>query len=289
MRSGGAAPRSARRCARRCGASASSRRATPIWCWSATARTTGACRSRPRRCWRGLGLRLHTVGVGDPERSMPIPIADDAAGHAYLVHDGQEVQTRMRNGLLIGMADAADGVNLTAGGRHRAARAPLCRAHRRPAAPRAGDGRRPGAQPALPVLPAARGGPAAGRAGDPPLARDAARRRGRRERRPRRRPAAALGRPARVPADPRRRIRRSRTCARATSSTRRASTTPRCARYEAAAEALPESAPGRDDRLQPGQRAVQEPSRGAGARPLSRRADHRGPGAWRAAPSTTSA
>ena len=61
----------------------------------------------------GLGLRLHTVGVGDPERSMPIPIADDAAGHAYLVHDGQEVQTRMRNGLLIGMADAADGVNLT--------------------------------------------------------------------------------------------------------------------------------------------------------------------------------
>jgi Ca-activated chloride channel homolog len=60
----------------------------------------------------GLGLRLHTVGVGDPERSMPIPIADDAAGHAYLVHDGQEVQTRMRSGLLIGMADAAGGVSL---------------------------------------------------------------------------------------------------------------------------------------------------------------------------------
>ena len=61
----------------------------------------------------GLGLRLHTVGVGDPERSMPIPIAADAAGHAYLVHDGQEVRTRMRDGVLVGMADAGNGVNLT--------------------------------------------------------------------------------------------------------------------------------------------------------------------------------
>jgi Ca-activated chloride channel family protein len=61
----------------------------------------------------GLGLRLHTIGVGDPERSVPIPIADEAAGHTYLVQDGQEVQTRMRKGLLVGMADAAGGANLT--------------------------------------------------------------------------------------------------------------------------------------------------------------------------------
>jgi Ca-activated chloride channel homolog len=58
----------------------------------------------------GLGLRLHAVGVGDPERSVPIPIAKDAAGHAFLVQDGREVQTRMRRGLLVGMADAAGGV-----------------------------------------------------------------------------------------------------------------------------------------------------------------------------------
>jgi Ca-activated chloride channel family protein len=60
-----------------------------------------------------LELRLHTVGVGDPGRSVPIPIAGDAAGHDYLVHDGQEVQTRMRQGLLVGMADAAGGAHLT--------------------------------------------------------------------------------------------------------------------------------------------------------------------------------
>jgi Ca-activated chloride channel homolog len=60
-----------------------------------------------------LKLRLHTVGVGDPGRSVPIPIAGDAAGHDYLVRDGQEVQTRMRQGLLIGMADAAGGAHLT--------------------------------------------------------------------------------------------------------------------------------------------------------------------------------
>jgi Ca-activated chloride channel family protein len=61
----------------------------------------------------GLELRLHTIGVGDPGRSVPIPIAGDAAGHDYLVHDGQEVRTRMRRGLLVGMADAAGGAHLT--------------------------------------------------------------------------------------------------------------------------------------------------------------------------------
>jgi tetratricopeptide (TPR) repeat protein len=60
-----------------------------------------------------LELRLHTIGVGDPGRSVPIPIAGDAAGHDYLIHDGQEVQTRMRQGLLVGMADAAGGAHLT--------------------------------------------------------------------------------------------------------------------------------------------------------------------------------
>ena len=51
-----AAPRSATRCARPVRAlRRARRRATPIWCWSATARTTGACRSRRRRCWRRWG------------------------------------------------------------------------------------------------------------------------------------------------------------------------------------------------------------------------------------------
>jgi Ca-activated chloride channel homolog len=58
---------------------------------------------------RLLQVSLITVGVGDPDRSAPIPIADDAGGAGYLIHDGEEVRSRMRSGLLVGMAEAAGG------------------------------------------------------------------------------------------------------------------------------------------------------------------------------------
>jgi Ca-activated chloride channel homolog len=58
---------------------------------------------------RMLQVSLTTVGVGDPDRSAPIPIADDDGGAAYLIHDGEEVRSRMRSGLLVGMAEAAGG------------------------------------------------------------------------------------------------------------------------------------------------------------------------------------
>jgi Ca-activated chloride channel family protein len=58
---------------------------------------------------RMLQVSLTTVGVGDPDRSAPIPIAADDGGAAYLIHDGEEVRSRMRSGLLVGMAEAAGG------------------------------------------------------------------------------------------------------------------------------------------------------------------------------------
>jgi Ca-activated chloride channel family protein len=59
-----------------------------------------------------LQVSLTTVGVGDPNRSAPIPIADDDGNADYLIHDGEEVRSRMRSGLLTGMAEAAGGAYL---------------------------------------------------------------------------------------------------------------------------------------------------------------------------------
>lgn len=59
-----------------------------------------------------LQISLTTVGVGDPNRSVPIPIAHDEGASAFLIHDGEEVRSRMRSGLLVGMAEAAGGTYL---------------------------------------------------------------------------------------------------------------------------------------------------------------------------------
>jgi Ca-activated chloride channel family protein len=59
-----------------------------------------------------LQVSLTTVGVGDPERSVPIPVVHADGGPEHLMQDGQEVRSQMRSGLLIGMAEAAGGVYL---------------------------------------------------------------------------------------------------------------------------------------------------------------------------------
>jgi Ca-activated chloride channel homolog len=56
-----------------------------------------------------LEIDLSTMGVGDPSRSVPIPIAAGDDGTDYLIHNGEEVHSRMRRGLLVGMAQAAGG------------------------------------------------------------------------------------------------------------------------------------------------------------------------------------
>ena len=75
-------------------------------------------RSLPLEAAQMLGMlqiSLSTVGVGDPNRSVPIPLAAGDNGSGYLVHNGAEVLSQMRSGLLVGMAEAAGGVYL--GGR----------------------------------------------------------------------------------------------------------------------------------------------------------------------------
>jgi Ca-activated chloride channel homolog len=57
-----------------------------------------------------LQVDLTTVGVGDPNRSVPIPITAGAGSADYLVHNGEEVRSQMRSGLLVGMAEAAAGL-----------------------------------------------------------------------------------------------------------------------------------------------------------------------------------
>jgi Ca-activated chloride channel homolog len=61
---------------------------------------------------RALRIGLTTVGVGDPERSVPIPLASGDNGPDHLIYNGEEVRSRMRSGLLVGMAEAAGGVYL---------------------------------------------------------------------------------------------------------------------------------------------------------------------------------
>src|SRR5919106_4850602 len=69
-----------------------------------------------------LQLSLATVGIGDPNRSAPIPLAAEG-GVSHLIHDGQEVRSRMRRGLLVGMAARAGherGAGAPSSGFHRA-------------------------------------------------------------------------------------------------------------------------------------------------------------------------
>jgi Ca-activated chloride channel family protein len=63
---------------------------------------------------KALQLNLYTVGVGDPDGGAPIPIVEGDDGVRFMIHNGQEVRSRLRDGLLVGMADAAGGVYLEA-------------------------------------------------------------------------------------------------------------------------------------------------------------------------------
>ncbi len=77
------------------------------------------------------GFRLDTVGVGDPDRSAPIPITESVS----LTHDGREVRTRLQSGLLTAMAAAAGGTYTAlkdgSGGLDRLYREQIARAPRR--------------------------------------------------------------------------------------------------------------------------------------------------------------
>lgn len=56
------------------------------------------------------GFTLYTVGVGNPDAGVPIPIVEDGRPTGHLLYQGQIVETRARRGLLTAMADAAGGI-----------------------------------------------------------------------------------------------------------------------------------------------------------------------------------
>lgn len=55
------------------------------------------------------GVRIITVGIGDPREGARIPVGD-GPGRRFLVHDGQEVWSRMDAATLRDIADATDGL-----------------------------------------------------------------------------------------------------------------------------------------------------------------------------------
>lgn len=67
------------------------------------------------RALAGRGFTLHTVGFGDPGRTVPVPVAGGENGAGHLVYQGQEVRTRMRRGILTAMAETGGGAYVSAG------------------------------------------------------------------------------------------------------------------------------------------------------------------------------
>lgn len=57
------------------------------------------------------GFTVHTIGIGEPGRAVPVPTG---TGPDHLVHQGQEVRTRMREGLLTAIAEAGSGAYIKA-------------------------------------------------------------------------------------------------------------------------------------------------------------------------------
>ncbi len=61
------------------------------------------------------GIRVVTVGIGDAREGARIPVTERAGNRRYLVHDGQEVWTKMDPTLLAEVAKAGDGFFIDAG------------------------------------------------------------------------------------------------------------------------------------------------------------------------------
>lgn len=64
------------------------------------------------------GVRLFTVGLGDPQEGARVPTPDAAGAAAYLKHDGQEVWSKMQEGLLSELATLTGGAYVPARTRH---------------------------------------------------------------------------------------------------------------------------------------------------------------------------
>lgn len=69
-----------------------------------------------RELLEGQGIHVYAIGIGDPGEGARIPVARDAGGAVrYLVHEGQEVWTKLDEGVLRDMALAGGGAYIPAG------------------------------------------------------------------------------------------------------------------------------------------------------------------------------
>lgn len=62
-------------------------------------------------------VSIYAIGLGDPKVGAPIPVSDDAARSAFVRYQGQEVHSRMQQGLLLQIARLTGGAYVPAGTR----------------------------------------------------------------------------------------------------------------------------------------------------------------------------
>jgi Ca-activated chloride channel family protein len=62
-------------------------------------------------------VSIYTIGIGDPGTGTRIPVQTVAGKHAYVHYQGQEVRSRMREGLLLEIAQLTGGAYVPAGTR----------------------------------------------------------------------------------------------------------------------------------------------------------------------------
>jgi Ca-activated chloride channel family protein len=60
-------------------------------------------------------ISIYTVGIGDPHSGSHIPVQNDQGERTYVRYDGREVQSRMRENLLLQIAERTGGAYVPAG------------------------------------------------------------------------------------------------------------------------------------------------------------------------------
>lgn len=68
-----------------------------------------------RKAFEEKGVHIYTVGIGDAREGGRIPVGRSGAANQYLVHDGQEVWSKMDETTLREMASAGGGAFIPAG------------------------------------------------------------------------------------------------------------------------------------------------------------------------------
>lgn len=60
-------------------------------------------------------ISIYTVGIGDPNTGSPIPVQNAQGERTYVRYDGREVESRMRENLLLQIAERTGGAYVPAG------------------------------------------------------------------------------------------------------------------------------------------------------------------------------